>query len=53
MRQYDRMRQKISRGRCGDFVEVGKRRARAGGGDARPLAQSAWRTTTSMRGAFA
>ena len=37
MRQYDSIRQKISRGRCWDFVEVGKRRARACGGDARPL----------------
>ena len=53
MRQYDRIRQKISRGRCGDFVEVGKRRARTGGGVARPLAQSACKTTTSRRGAFA
>ena len=59
MRQNWRMRQKISFGRCNDFVEVGKRRARTGGerredryGAARPLAQSAWRTTTSRRGAF-
>ena len=50
MRQYDSIRQKISFGRCNDFVEVGKRRARAGGGVARPLAQSACRTTTSIRG---
>ena len=57
MRQYDSIRQKSSFGRCTDFVEVGKRRARTGGerredryGAARPLAQSAWRTTTSIRG---
>ena len=50
MRQNDSIRQNISFGRCGDFVEVGKRRARASGGDALPLAQSACRTTMSMRG---
>ena len=57
MRQNWRMRQKISFGRCNDFVEVGKRRARTGGerredryGAARPLAQSACKTTTSIRG---
>ena len=53
MRQNWRMRQKISRGRCGDLVEVGKRRARAGGGEARPLTHVACKTTTSRRGAFA
>ena len=53
MRQNWRMRQKISRGRCGDLVEVGKRRARTAGGVARPLAQSACKTTTPSRGAFA
>ena len=52
MRQYDSIRQKISRGRCGDLVEVGKRRARAGGGEARPLTHIACKTTTPSLGAF-
>ena len=52
MRQNERICQTISRGRGGDFVDVGKRRASAGGGDARPAAQRRWRTITSMRGAF-
>ena len=40
MRQYDSIRQDISLGRNCDRVDVGKRRARAGGGEARPLAHS-------------
>ena len=52
MRQNSRMCQTSSFGRGGAFVDVGKRRARAGGGDAWPAAQRRWSTITSMRGLF-
>ena len=52
VRQNWRMRQKISLGTSCDRVDVGKH-ARTAGGDARPVAQSACKTTTSSRGTFA